>query len=50
MTQRMSKQLAISSALSVLMMATFALLGPNAVRMSASMTNPIGTAHAAPAR
>ena len=47
MNPPMSKQLAISSALSVLLMAAFALLGPHAVKVPANMANPIGQAQAA---
>lgn len=47
MNPPMSKQLAISSVLSVLMMAAYALLGPHASRTPADLANPVGQAQAA---
>ena len=47
MTPPMSKQLAISSVLSVLMMAAYALLGPNASKAPGDLANPVGQAQAA---
>ncbi|MGE3693187.1 MAG: hypothetical protein AB7F98_17570 [Novosphingobium sp.] len=45
----MSKQLTISSALSVLVMAVYALFGPHAFDAPAAAMDPISQAHAAPA-
>ena len=43
----MSKQLAISSVLSVLLMAAYALLGPHAAKAPIDLANPVGEAQAA---
>lgn len=48
MTPFMSKQLSISSALSVLMMAAYALFGPHTITAPDHFTSPIGQAQAAP--
>jgi hypothetical protein len=47
MNPPMSKQLAISSVLSVLLMATYALLGPHTSKAPADLANPVGQAQAA---
>ena len=47
MSPPMSKQLAISSVLSVLMMAAYALLGPHLPKVPGDLANPVGQAQAA---
>ncbi len=47
MNPLMSKQLAISSVLSVLLMAAYALLGPHAAKVPADLASPVGQAQAA---
>ena len=47
MNTPMSKQLAISSVLSVLMMAAYALLGPHVPKVPGNIASPVGQAQAA---